>query len=159
MSNSSRVTVVGWVGTEPTLITSARGVDFTSFRLGVTRRKFQKETESWENGETVWYTVKAWRNLARNIVSSISKSDPVIVSGELSVDEWQSEQGPRSSIVIEAESVGHNLALGLAAFSLRKASSNFVDAQDVEGELAETQFLESEEEMSAGEKLVSAAPF
>ena len=71
------------------------------------------------------FTVKAWRGLARNVGASLHKADPVVVTGRLQVEEWQGGDGPRTSLVIEATSIGHDLSRGRSLF-----------ARTVEGESA-----------------------
>jgi single-strand DNA-binding protein len=107
----------GFVATAPNHIRTNEGLPITTFRLATTRRKFNRETSSWENGETNWFTVTAFRQLAMNVATSVSKGDPVVVSGRLSVRDW--ENGERSGTVVEidAEAVGHDLAWGSSSFS------------------------------------------
>ncbi|MFF1632865.1 single-stranded DNA-binding protein [Leifsonia sp. NPDC058248] len=68
-------------------------------------------------GDTNWFTVTAFRQLAINVAACVSKGDPVMVSGRLSVREWENED--RSGIVVEidADSVGHDLGWGSSAFT------------------------------------------
>ncbi|WP_223690325.1 single-stranded DNA-binding protein [Leifsonia poae] len=107
----------GFVATAPNHIVTAEGLPITTFRLASTRRKYNRETQTWENGETNWFTVTAFRQLAINVAGCIVKGDPVMVSGRLSVREWQNDD--RSGIVVEidADAVGHDLGWGTAAFS------------------------------------------
>ncbi|MFF1574820.1 single-stranded DNA-binding protein [Leifsonia sp. NPDC058292] len=107
----------GFVATVPNHIRTNEGLPITTFRLATTRRRFNRETKAWENGETNWFTVTAFRQLALNVASSVSKGDPVVVSGRLSVRDW--ENGDRSGTVVEidADAVGHDLTWGSSAFS------------------------------------------
>jgi single-strand DNA-binding protein len=107
----------GFVATTPNHLVTGEGLPITTFRLATTRRKFNRSTKSWENGDTNWFTVTAFRQLAINVAACISKGDPVMVSGRLSVREWENEE--RSGIVVEidADSVGHDLGWGSSAFT------------------------------------------
>ncbi|MFD0530150.1 single-stranded DNA-binding protein [Kitasatospora arboriphila] len=49
--------------------------------MATTERRFDRGTGDWVDGETSWVTVVAWRWLATNLVSSVNKGDPVVVSG------------------------------------------------------------------------------
>ncbi len=110
------VTVVGWVATAPKEIHGA-GVPFTSFRLATTPRRFDSRTGGWTDGRTEWFTVKAFRDVAHNVASSVRKGDPLLVHGRLQTDEWQSETGPRTTLVIEAVALGHDLSRGRTTFA------------------------------------------
>ncbi|WP_051274547.1 single-stranded DNA-binding protein [Cellulomonas sp. URHD0024] len=117
-TQSLDLTVVGWIGTEVrTFHENDGGTPFTTFRLGSTRRWFDRQTGAWKDGQTEWFTVKVWRTAALNVARSLRKGDPVIVQGRLSTEEWISEQGPRTSLVLEATALGHDLAFGSSHFA------------------------------------------
>jgi len=61
--------------------------------------------------------VKAWKHVARNVALSLHKGDPVVVTGRLSLDEWDGPDGPRTSLVVEATALGPDLTLGEARFA------------------------------------------
>lgn len=116
--NGLMVTVVGWAATTPREIVGD-GVPFTSFRVATTPRYFDGRKGVWADGRTEWLTVKAFRDAAFNVAASISKSDPVIVHGRLRTEEWVGENGPRTTLVLEANAVGHDLTRGTAKFARR----------------------------------------
>ncbi|WP_426595129.1 single-stranded DNA-binding protein [Cellulomonas sp. McL0617] len=117
-TQSLDLTVVGWIGTEVrNFHENDGGTPFSTFRLGSTRRWFDKQTGAWKDGQTEWFNVKVWRTTAVNVARSLRKGDPVIVQGRLSTEEWISEQGPRTSLVLEAASLGHDLAFGSSHFA------------------------------------------
>ncbi|MFC8921383.1 single-stranded DNA-binding protein [Cellulosimicrobium sp. NPDC057127] len=117
MHGDVTVTFSGFVATTPTLFTSPSGTDYTSFRIAQTRRYLDRERGQWVDGRTLWFTVKAFKHVARNVATSLHKGDPVVVTGRLSVDEWTGPDGPRSSLVVEATSLGHDLTLGESRFA------------------------------------------
>lgn len=105
------VTVVG------TLVSDMRprrvGPDGTlvlNFRVACNERRFDKASESWVDGESLYLSVSCWRRLAEN-AASLVKGDPVIIRGKLRTREWTTEQGERRSVVeLEASAVGPDLA-------------------------------------------------
>lgn len=116
MSSDVIVTLEGWVGSDPQSYT-AGDTTLAKFRLGHTPRR-RRQTGEWTDGETQWFTVSAWRQLGDHCVRSVRKGDPVIVHGRLTQRTWQSKTGEDVvSLEIDAFSVGHNLAMGTAAFS------------------------------------------
>ncbi|WP_144680210.1 single-stranded DNA-binding protein [Cellulosimicrobium sp. TH-20] len=117
MPGDVTVTLSGFVATTPTLFRSQSGNDFTSFRIAQTRRYLDRERGEWVDGRTLWFTVKAWKNTARNVALSLHKGDPVVVTGRLSLDEWDGPDGPRTSLVVEATALGPDLTLGEARFT------------------------------------------
>ncbi|PZS26036.1 MAG: hypothetical protein DLM61_19200 [Pseudonocardiales bacterium] len=81
-----------------------------NFRIACNERRFDKASESWVDGESLYLSVSCWRRLAEN-AASLVKGDPVIVRGKLRTREWTTEQGERRSVVeLEANSIGPDLA-------------------------------------------------
>ena len=113
---SDSLAVHGFVATRPRHLVTEDGLPITSFRLVTTRRRFNRQTSAWESVDTNWYTVSAFRQLARNVASCVTKGDPVIVSGRLSVREWEGERSG-VTVEIEADAVGHDLGWGNSSFS------------------------------------------
>jgi len=117
-TNALMVTVVGWAATTPREVVGD-GVPFTSFRVATTPRYFDGRKGAWADGRTEWITVKAFRDAAFNVAASISKSDPVLIHGRLQTEDWVGENGPRTTLVLEASAIGHDLSRGTAKFARR----------------------------------------
>ena len=84
---SDTIAVRGFVATEPRHLVTEGGLPITSFRLVSTRRRYNRQAASWEDGGSNWYTVSAFRRLALSAADCIAKGDPVLVSGRLSEDD------------------------------------------------------------------------
>ena len=111
------VTIVGNVATEPHFKIVGDGIPRCSFRLASSTRRRDGEDGQWVDGPTSWYTVTAWRGLAENIVLSVFKGDPLVVTGRIQVREWSTEERSGTSVEIDATTVGHDLQRGLARFT------------------------------------------
>jgi single-strand DNA-binding protein len=112
------VTVQGRVGgdVEYKEATSTK-VALASFRLGSTPRYYDRGEGGWADRPTTWFTVECWRTLAENVKGSLEKGQPVMVMGRLKTTEWKDENGERQTkTVLEAFSVGHDLARGTSIF-------------------------------------------
>ena len=110
------VTVVGWVASNPREVVGD-GVPFTSFRLATTPRWYDNRAAMWTDGRTEWITVKAFRDVAFNVASSVRKGDPLVVLGRLRTEEWAGENGPRTTLVLDASALGHDLTRGRTSFA------------------------------------------
>jgi single-strand DNA-binding protein len=110
--NDTQITVSGFVGGVVSL-KKAGETEVATFRLGCTPRHYNRRTEQWADAPTQWYTVNAWRGMARNVAGSLVKGDGVTVVGRLTVSTWTAQDGvERTSLEIEAMSVGHDLRHG-----------------------------------------------
>lgn len=115
--NDLTITVTGWVATDPRHVVGPTGASLTSFRLASTSRYFDRASNEWVDGQTEWFTVRTFRSAAVTVKRSIEKGQPVVVAGRLRTNEWASEQGPRTDLLIDATSVGHDLTRGVATFT------------------------------------------
>lgn len=112
MSNDNTLTFHGRVGTKVELREGA--VPWVLFRVGSTPSYFDQATRTWRDLETIWISVKAWRNLAQNAADSLEVGDPVVVMGKVRTEKWTTQDGDRrESTVLEASLIGHDLAWGV----------------------------------------------
>jgi single-strand DNA-binding protein len=114
---SDQVTVVGLVATTPRHLVTQDGLPITSFRLASSHRKFDRKENKWVDGETNWFTVTAFRQLAINSAGSVAKGDRVIVSGKLRVRDWDNGERAGTSVEIEADNLGHDMSWGSSVFT------------------------------------------
>jgi len=114
---SELITVSGLVATTPRHLITADGLPITSFRLACSTRKFDRSLMKWVDGETNWFTITAFKQLAINTSSAISKGDRIVVSGKLRVRDWDNGERSGTSVEIEAEILGHDLNWGTSVFT------------------------------------------
>ena len=114
---SESFTVSGLVATTPRHLVTQEGLPITSFRLASSKRRFDRTKKIWVEGETNWFTITSFRQLAINSAASISKGDRVVVSGKLKVRDWDNGERSGTSVEVDAESLGHDLVWGTAEFS------------------------------------------
>jgi single-strand DNA-binding protein len=129
--------VSGLVATTPRHLVTQDGLPITSFRLAASTKKFDKQANRWVDGETNWFTVTSFRQLAVNTATSVSKGDRVIAIGRLRVRDWDNGERAGTSVEIEAETLGHDMVWG---------SSTFLRTVNVREEQPETEVEEELEE-------------
>jgi single-strand DNA-binding protein len=114
---SDTITLTGLVATDPRHVLTSEALPITSFRLASTQRRFDRAKSQWVDGDTNWYTITAFRQLALNSSLSVKKGDRVVVVGRLRIRDWAAGERNGTTIEIEAESLGHDLSWGTAAFT------------------------------------------
>lgn len=114
---SDIVTVSGLVATTPRHLVTGDGLPITSFRLACSHRKFDRTLMKWIDGETNWYTVTSFKQLAINTASSINKGERIMVTGKLVIRDWDNGERAGTSVEIEAEALGHDLTWGTSNFT------------------------------------------
>lgn len=98
-------------------MTTPEGLAITSFRLASSQRRFDRGQDKWVDGDTNWYTVTTFRQLAANAAVSIKKGERVVVTGRLKVRDWEAGGKRGVNVDVEADALGHDLSWGTAAFS------------------------------------------
>lgn len=129
---SDMITVTGLVATVPRHIVTSEGLAITSFRLASTQRRFDRQQNAWVDGETNWYTITSFRQLAMNVTSSINKGERVVVTGKLRIRDWTSGEKAGTTIDVEAEAIGHDLLWGNSVFS--RTIANATRTEETAGE-------------------------
>ncbi|MEV7648853.1 single-stranded DNA-binding protein [Arthrobacter sp. NPDC089319] len=132
---SDYITVRGVLGTEVQRKRTKKGDAVAEFRLASSGDWLNRDTGEWVKGMTNWYTVQAFRGLAENLWRSLSKGDPVVVTGKLKLRQWELQDGRRgTSPEIDADSIGHDLRRGTAEFiknwTAAPVSAALPDGQD-----------------------------
>jgi len=138
MSQDNQITLRGYLTQEPRLFQrTAEAIPVTEIRVGSTPRRLNRETGEWQESAASYYTVKCWRRLAINAASSLHKGDTVIIRGRFYTNTWvDSQQQTRTTIEIEADSLGHDLAYGWSHFLRGVRQQSRDNAADDGGELA-----------------------
>jgi single-strand DNA-binding protein len=108
--NETMTTVVGNVITEVKQRRITDGTRVASFRMASNERRFDKETQEWVNGDSLFVTVTCWRKLALGVCASLMKGDPVMVTGRLFTRGYEIEGQKRSVTELEAVAVGPDLS-------------------------------------------------
>ena len=102
------VSLVGNLTDDPEVRFTPNGTTVGSFRLAVTPRV--KDGEGWKDGDTSFFRINVWRELAEHVTDSLAKGDRALVLGRLKARSWDTPQGERRSVVeVEAEEVGPSL--------------------------------------------------
>ena len=107
--NEPQINLAGNLAYTPTLRYTPSGVAVTDLRVATTQRR--RVGEEWEDGETLWFGVTCWKQLAENAVASLKKGDRVTVAGRLAQRTWKKEDGTEVvNLEIDATAVGVDLS-------------------------------------------------
>ena len=118
----THVAITGNLTDDPEVTFTPNGTAVANFRLAVTPRV--REGDQWKDGETSFFRITAWRDLATHLADSLSKGDRVIVLGQLRTRSWEDkDSGERRSVVeVTAEEVGPSLKWATAKPERTKAN-------------------------------------
>jgi len=109
----THVTITGNLTDNPELTYTPNGAAVANFRLAVTPRV--RDGNGWKDGDTSFFRITAWRDLAEHLADSLAKGDRVIVLGQLKTRSWETPEGDKRSVVeVTAEEAGPSLRWAIA---------------------------------------------
>jgi len=114
---TDNISVTGLVATPIKHTVTAEGLEISSFRLASTNRRYDRTAKAWVDGETNWFSITAFRQLAVNVQASLDKGHRVVVSGRLRVREWRNGEQLGRDVEIVADAIGPDLAWGRAQYT------------------------------------------
>ena len=87
-----------------------------------TNDRVKNDQGQWEDKNTSWWTVKAWKTLAEQSKGVLKKGQEVIIVGKIYEENWTDQSGnKRTSYEINAESIA------VTTYSLSKTNSSSDD--------------------------------
>ena len=107
--NEPQISLSGNLAFDPSLRYTPNGVAVVDLRIASTQRR--KVGDAWEDGETLWFDVACWKQLAEHVSTSLHKGDRVTVAGRLAQKSWKRDDGTEGvKLVVDATSVGVDLS-------------------------------------------------
>ena len=119
MSNEAQITLTGTAGGDAELRFLPNGTAVANVSVAVTPR--EKRGDEWVDGETAWYRIAAWRDMAENVAESVRRGDRVTVVGRLKPRTWEKDGKSSISLDVDADSVALDLRFR-GARSMEKAN-------------------------------------
>jgi single-strand DNA-binding protein len=109
----THVTITGNLTDDPELKHTPNGNQVANFRLAVTARV--RDGEGWRDGDTSFFRINVWRQLAEHVTESLAKGDRAVVIGRLKSRSWETPEGDKRSVVeVEADEVAPSLRWAIA---------------------------------------------
>jgi single-strand DNA-binding protein len=115
MANETALTVVGNLTADPELRYTPEGVALVKFTVASTPRVMDRATGEYRDGDPLFLTCTAWRDLAEHVAESVSKGTRVVVTGRLRLSRWETDDGEkRSTYGLDVDDVGPSLRFATA---------------------------------------------
>ena len=110
MAGETNITIIGNLVDDPELRFTPSGAAVASFRVASTPRNFDRQTNEWKDGDTLFLTCNVWRQAAENVAESLQRGTRVIVNGRLKSRTFETREGERRTVFeIDADEVGPSL--------------------------------------------------
>lgn len=125
MAGETVITVVGNLTADPELRFTPSGAAVANFTVASTPRTFDRQTNEWKDGDSMFLNCSIWRQAAENVAESLSKGMRVIVSGRLRSRSYDDREGNRRTVFeVDVDEVGPSLRYATAKVT-RASSGNW----------------------------------
>lgn len=128
MAGETIITIVGNLTRDPELRTLNNGSNVVNFTIAASERRFNRDTNQWEDGDTLFLNCSAWDSphapVASNIANSLAKGMTVLAQGRLAQRSYQAQDGTQRTVVeLRVDQIGPSLRRATAQVT-RQQNSN-----------------------------------
>jgi single-strand DNA-binding protein len=121
MAGETVITVIGNLTGDPELRFTPSGAAVANFTVASTPRTFDRQTNEWKDGDTLFLRCSIWREAAESVAESLTKGMRVIATGRLVQRSYETREGEKRTVYeLQVDEVGP---------SLRYASAKVTRAQ------------------------------
>ena len=124
MANDTIITVTGNLTSDPELRFTPNGAAVANFTIASTPRKFDRQSNEFKDGETLFMRCSVWREAAENVAESLEKGTAVIAQGRLESRSYETREGEKRTVMeLAVDEVGPSLKKA-AAVVIKNAPKN-----------------------------------
>ena len=110
MANETTITIIGNLVADVELRFTPSGAAVANFTVASTPRTFNKASNEWEDGNTLFLPCSIWRDAAEHCAESLTKGTRVIVQGRLQQRSYDDREGNRRTVFeVAVDEVGPSL--------------------------------------------------
>src|SRR5690349_13098835 len=115
MAGDTVITVIGNITGDPELRFTPSGAAVANFTVASTPRQFDRQSNEWKDGETLFMRCSVWRDAAENVAESLQRGTRVIVTGRLKSRSYETKEGEKRTVIeMEVDEVGPSLRYATA---------------------------------------------
>src|SRR6476660_2801511 len=115
MAGDTVITVIGNITGDPELRFTPSGAAVANFTVASTPRQFDRQSNEWKDGETLFMRCSVWRDAAENVAESLQRGTRVLVTGRLKSRSYDTKEGEKRTVMeLEVDEVGPSLRYATA---------------------------------------------
>ena len=99
MAGDTTIPVVGNLTADPELRFTPSGAAVANFTVASTARQFDRTSNEWKDGETLFMRCSVWRDAAENVAESLQRGTRVLVSGRLKSRSYETKEGEKRTVI------------------------------------------------------------
>ena len=110
MAGDTTLTLIGNLTADPELRFTPSGAAVANFTVASTPRAFDRQSNEWKDGETLFMRCSVWRDAAENVAESLQRGSRVIVTGRLKSRSYDTKEGEKRTVMeLEVDELGPSL--------------------------------------------------
>jgi single-strand DNA-binding protein len=110
MAGDTVITIIGNLTADPELRFTPSGAAVANFTVASTPRQFDRQSNEWKDGETLFMRCSVWRDAAENVAESLQRGARVIVAGRLKSRSYETKEGEKRTVVeMDVDEIGPSL--------------------------------------------------
>lgn len=110
MAGETVLTIIGNLTADPELRFTPSGAAVANFTVASTPRTFDRQSQEWQDGETLFMRCSVWRDAAEHVAESLSRGTRVVVVGRLKQRSYETKEGEKRTVVeLDVDEVGPSL--------------------------------------------------
>jgi single-strand DNA-binding protein len=110
MAGDTVITIIGNLTADPELRFTPSGAAVANFTVASTPRMFDRQSNEWKDGETLFMRCSIWRDAAENVAESLQRGMRVIASGRLKSRSYETKEGEKRTVVeMDVDEIGPSL--------------------------------------------------
>jgi single-strand DNA-binding protein len=110
MANETTLNITGNLTSDPELRFTPSGSAVANFTIASTPRTFDKASNEWKDGETLFLRCSVWREAAENVAESLTKGMRVLIEGRLKSRSYETKEGEKRTVIeLEVDEIGPSL--------------------------------------------------
>jgi len=115
MAGDTVITIIGNLTADPELRFTPSGAAVANFTVASTPRQFDRTSNEWKDGETLFMRCSVWRDAAENVAESLQRGARVLVSGRLKSRSYETKEGEKRTVIeMDVDEVGPSLKYATA---------------------------------------------
>ena len=115
LNGDTYITVVGNLTGDPELRFTPSGAAVANFTIASTPRTFDRQTNEWKDGDTLFLNCSVWRQAAENVAESLQRGMRVVAQGRLKARSYETREGEKRTVMeMDVEEVGPSLKYATA---------------------------------------------
>lgn len=115
MAGETVITVIGNLTADPELRFTPSGAAVANFTIASTPRTFDRQSNEWKDGETLFMRCSIWREAAENVAESLTKGMRVVAQGRLVQRSFETREGEKRTVFeVDVDEVGPALRYATA---------------------------------------------